>query len=110
MIALGLLVTVSVLPTLLNAALPETTAGPVGLARPSAAKHDATSAHNSFTRGTPRNGEETINPPLDCDHGAANSPICAKSQESQTLTGLSIVRRSRFGCGHYRKFLCSAVT
>src|SRR6185369_11157377 len=63
MIALGLLVTVSVLPALLNAALPETTAGPVGLARPSAAKHEATSAHNSFTRGTPRN-DETIRFPL----------------------------------------------
>jgi hypothetical protein len=48
---------------LVKEALPETTAGPVGFARPSAAKHEATSAHSSFTRGKPRIDDETINPP-----------------------------------------------
>src|SRR4030095_3872744 len=43
MIALGLLVTVSVLPTVLKEALPAATEGPVGFAwANSAAKHDAT--------------------------------------------------------------------
>src|SRR5258706_8967036 len=60
MIELGVLVTVRVLPTVLNDALPETTAGPVGLARPSVAKQEATRAHKSFTRGARRNDDETI--------------------------------------------------
>ena len=48
-IALGLLVTVSVEPTVENVAVPETTAGPVGLAYAnSAAKQEATASEMSL--------------------------------------------------------------
>src|SRR5262245_4761675 len=55
MIAFGLLVTVSVLPTLLNEALPETIDGPVGFAiANSATKHDATASGSNLRFGLPR--------------------------------------------------------
>src|SRR5436190_19072567 len=97
MIAFGLFVTVSVLPTVLNAAAPAATEGPVGFARPSAAKQDATSAHSSFTRGAPRNDNEAIKiPPVVLRPRRSVQPESCPSEAGQTPTFLSIVRRSRY--------------
>jgi len=92
MMAFGLLVTVSVLPTLLKEADPETTEGPVGLAYASAAKQDATSAHKSLTRGARRNGNALMQAPCQKQSGlsyigtvyaAGDARIqCVRCQES----------------------------